>query len=113
MKRRAGILGSGTVYAAKRFMRTELARVQTEAQQIRLIQNNDKMLVDKIQTAVLSTIPLWKSQIVIALGLHRQEKVLEMQQSVSEATNTLLTKNAELLGIEEQLKRALLAASQR
>ncbi len=70
--------------------------IQT-APQIRLIQNNDKMLVDKIQTAVLSTIPLWKSQIVIALGLHRQETVLKMQQSVSEATNTLLTKNAELL----------------
>ena len=45
--------------------------IQT-APQIRLIQNNDKMLVDKIQTAILSTIPLWKSQIVIALGLHRQ-----------------------------------------
>ena len=65
--------------------------------QIRLIQNNDKMLVDKIQTAILSTIPLWKSQIVIALGLHRQESVLKMQRSVSDATNTLLTKNAELL----------------
>ena len=70
--------------------------IQT-APQIRLIQNNDKMLVDKIQTAALSTIPLWKSQIVIALGLHRQESVLKMQRSVSDATNTLLTKNAELL----------------
>ena len=70
--------------------------IQT-APQIRLIQNNDKMLVDKIQTAILSTIPLWKSQIVIALGLHRQEGVLKMQRSVSDATNTLLTKNAELL----------------
>ena len=70
--------------------------VQT-APQIRLIQNNDKMLVDKIQTAILSTIPLWKSQIVVALGLHRQKNVLKMQQSVNEATNTLLAKNAELL----------------
>jgi len=70
--------------------------IQT-APQIRLIQNNDKMLVDKIQTAILSTIPLWKSQVVIALGLHRQEGVLKMQRSVSDATNTLLTKNAELL----------------
>ena len=67
--------------------------IQT-APQIRLIQNNDKMLVDKIQTAILSTIPLWKSQIVIALGLHRQESVLKMQRSVSDATNTLLTKNS-------------------
>lgn len=70
--------------------------IQT-APQIRLIQNNDKMLVDKIQTAILSTIPLWKSQIVIALGLHRQETVLQMQRNVSDATNTLLAKNAELL----------------
>ena len=70
--------------------------IQT-APQIRLIQNNDKLLVDKIQTAVLSTIPLWKNQIVIALGLHRQETVLQMQRSVTDATNTLLTKNAELL----------------
>ena len=70
--------------------------IQT-APQIRLVQNNDKMLVDKIQTAVLSTIPLWKSQIVIALGLQRQENVLKMQKSVSDATNTLLTKNAQLL----------------
>lgn len=70
--------------------------IQT-APQIRLIQNNDKMLVDKIQTAILSTIPLWKSQIVIALGLQRQQSVLEMQRSVSDATNALLTKNSELL----------------
>ena len=75
---------------------TRMVSIQT-APQIRLIQNNDKMLVDKIQTAILSTIPLWKSQIVIALGLHRQESVLKMQRSVSDATNTLLTKNAELL----------------
>ena len=70
--------------------------IQT-APQIRLIQNNDKALVEKIQTAVLNTIPLWKSQIVIALGLHRQESVLKLQKSVTDATNELLTKNAELL----------------
>ena len=70
--------------------------IQT-APQIRLIQNNDKVLVDKIQTAILSTIPLWKSQIVIALGLERQKNVLELQCSVTDATNELLTKNAELL----------------
>ncbi len=70
--------------------------IQT-APQIRLIQNNDKVLIDKIQTAILSTIPLWKSQIVIALGLERQKNVLELQRSVTDATNELLTKNAELL----------------
>ena len=70
--------------------------IQT-APQIRLIQNSDRMLVEKIQTAILNTIPLWKSQIVIALGLHRQGAVLEMQRSVTDATNELLSKNAELL----------------
>ncbi len=67
------------------------------APQIRLIQNNDKMLVDKIQTAILNTIPLWKNQIVIALGLQNQERVLKMQQKVTETTNELLQKNSELL----------------
>jgi uncharacterized protein YaaN involved in tellurite resistance len=70
--------------------------IQT-APQIRLIQNNDKILVDKIQAAVLNTIPLWKSQIVIAVGLKRQKAALEMERGVYDATNTLLTKNAELL----------------
>ena len=70
--------------------------IQT-APQIRLIQNNDKLLVDKIQTAILSTIPLWKGQIVIALGLARQQSALQMQRSVTVTTNELLQKNAELL----------------
>ncbi len=70
--------------------------IQT-APQIRLIQNNDKLLVDKIQTAILNTIPLWKNQIVIALGLQNQANVLKMQQKIGETTNDLLKKNAELL----------------
>ena len=70
--------------------------IQT-APQIKLIQNNDKQLVDKIQTAMLNTIPLWKSQIVIALGLHKQENVLKMQKQVTDTTNELLMKNAEQL----------------
>ena len=57
----------------------------------------DKILVDKIQTAILNTIPVWKSQIVIGLGLNRQKKVLEMQRQITDATNDLLLKNAELL----------------
>ena len=85
--------------------------IQT-APQIRLIQNNDKALVEKIQTAVLNTIPLWKSQIVIALGLHRQESVLKLQKSVTDATNELLTKNAELLkqssvGVAKEAERGI------
>ncbi|NLJ70874.1 MAG: toxic anion resistance protein [Clostridiaceae bacterium] len=67
------------------------------APQIKLIQNNDKILVDKIQTAILNTIPLWKSQIVIALGLARQEKALKLQKSVTDTTNELLLKNSEKL----------------
>lgn len=70
--------------------------IQT-APQIRLIQNNDKLLVDKIQTAILSTIPLWKGQIVIALGLARQQSALQMQRSVTDTTNELLQRNAALL----------------
>ena len=67
------------------------------APQIRLIQNNDKALIDRVQTAIYSTIPLWKNQLVIALGLSAQQKVLRMQQAVNNTTNELLKRNAELL----------------
>ena len=70
--------------------------IQT-APQIRLIQNNDKVLVDKVQSAIYNTIPLWKSQMVIALGLSRQQQVLQMQRDITDATNALLQKNAEML----------------
>lgn len=67
------------------------------APQIRLIQNNDKLLVDKIQTAILNTIPLWKSQFIIAIGLQNQQEALKMQREVSDTTNQLLRRNSELL----------------
>ena len=70
--------------------------IQT-APQIRLIQNNDKVLIDRVQSAIYNSIPLWKNQMVIALGLANQKKVLEMQHSVNEMTNDLLKKNAEML----------------
>lgn len=70
--------------------------IQT-APQIRLIQNNDKALIDRVQTAIYSTIPLWKNQLVIALGLSAQQKVLRMQQAVNNTTNEFLKRNAELL----------------
>lgn len=70
--------------------------IQT-APQIKLIQNNDKALVDKIQTAILNTIPLWKSQMVIALSLSKQKSGIEMQKIVSQTTNDLLRKNSEML----------------
>ena len=70
--------------------------IQT-APQIRLIQNNDKVLVDRIQTAIYNTIPLWKNQMVIALGLQRQQQVLGMQRAVNDTTNELLRRNAAML----------------
>ncbi|MBQ6130942.1 MAG: toxic anion resistance protein [Selenomonadaceae bacterium] len=70
--------------------------IQT-APQIRLIQNNDRVLIDRVQSAIYHTIPLWKNQMVIALGLTRQKEVIEMQRAVSDATNDLLRRNAEML----------------
>ena len=67
------------------------------APQIRLIQNNDKMLVERVDSTILNTIPLWKNQMVIALGLVNQQKAIQMQKQVSNATNNLLRKNAEML----------------
>lgn len=70
--------------------------IQT-APQIRLIQNNDRVLIDRVQSAIYHTIPLWKNQMVIALGLTRQREVIEMQRAVADATNDLLRRNAEML----------------
>lgn len=70
--------------------------IQT-APQIRIIQNNDKILVDRIQSAIYNTVPLWKNQMVLALGLGRQKEALEMQQAVSNTTNELLKRNAAML----------------
>ena len=70
--------------------------IQT-APQIRLIQNNDKVLIDRVQSAIYHTIPLWKNQMVIALGLHHQKETIELQRAVSDATNDLLRRNAEML----------------
>ena len=75
---------------------TRTIAVQT-APQIRLIQGSDHDLVEKIQSSILTTIPLWKNQIVIAISLYRQQKALELQHQVTETTNELLAKNAELL----------------
>ena len=70
--------------------------IQT-APQIRLIQNNDKVLIERVQTAIYNTIPLWKNQMVIALGLSHQNDVLALQRAVSDTTNELLRRNAEML----------------
>lgn len=65
--------------------------------QVRLIQSSDQVLVEKIQSSILNTIPLWKNQVVIAISLFRQEKALKQQQVVTETTNDLLKKNSEML----------------
>ena len=75
---------------------TRMIAIQT-APQIRLIQNNDQNLVEKIQSSITNTIPLWKNQIVIALSLYRQQQALELQKEVTDTANELLAKNAELL----------------
>ena len=67
------------------------------APQIRLIQNNDQTLAEKIQTSILTTAPIWKSQLVLAISLHNQRDALTMQKEVSNTTNMLLQKNAEML----------------
>ena len=67
------------------------------APQIRLLQNNDSLMVEKIQTSIVNTIPLWKSQMVLALGLHHSQQAMEAQRDVTNMTNELLKKNAEML----------------
>ena len=67
------------------------------APQIRLLQNNDSLLVERIQSTLSNTLPLWKSQIVIALGLHRSQEALKAQTAVTDMTNELLRKNAAAL----------------
>ena len=67
------------------------------APQIRLLQSNDSLLVERIQSTLSNTLPLWKSQIVIALGLQRSQEALRAQTAVTDMTNELLKKNAEKL----------------
>lgn len=69
------------------------------APQIRLLQNNDSLLVERIQSTLSNTLPLWKSQMVLALGLHHSQEALKAQTAVTDMTNELLKKNAEALKI--------------
>ncbi len=75
---------------------TRMISVQM-APQIRLVQNNDTIMAEKIQSALVNTIPLWKSQMVLALGLAHSQQAIEAQQSVDDVTNALLKKNADAL----------------
>ncbi len=65
--------------------------------QIRLVQNNDKIMADKIQSTIVNTIPLWKSQMVLAMGLSHSSEAVRAQREVTNMTNDLLRKNAEIL----------------
>ena len=82
------------------------------APQIRLIQNNDSELVEKIQSSIINTIPLWKNQVVIALGITHAKSALGAQKAVSDLTNEMLVKNSETLKqgtieITEESERAI------
>ncbi len=75
---------------------TRTVSLQT-APQIRLVQSNDTLMVEKIQSTVVNTIPLWKSQIVLALGVEHSAQAAEAQRQVTDMTNELLMKNAQKL----------------
>ena len=82
------------------------------APQIRIVQGNDQALAEKIQGAVLHTIPLWKSQIVLAVTGLKQKKALELYRNITNTTNDLLTKNSEMLkenatGFAKEVERGI------
>lgn len=75
---------------------TRMVSIQMSPQ-IRLVQNNDTMMTEKIQTVIMNTIPLWKSQMVIALGIEHSRQAMEAGRMVTDMTNELLKKNADAL----------------
>lgn len=86
---------------------TRMVSIQM-APQVRLLQNNDSMMTEKIQSTLVNTIPLWKSQMVLALGLAHSQQAISAQREVTNMTNELLRKNAEALkmGTIETAKEA-------
>ena len=77
---------------------TRMISIQT-APQIRLVQNNDTIMVEKIQSTLVNTIPLWKSQMVLALGVEHSAQAAQAQREVTDLTNELLKKNAQRLKV--------------
>lgn len=80
--------------------------------QIRLVQNGDAALVEKLQSSISTTIPVWKNGMTIALAIHRQDEALKLQREVSDTTNAMLRANAEKLragtaGIEREVQRGV------
>jgi uncharacterized protein YaaN involved in tellurite resistance len=78
------------------------------APQIRMLQSNDSMIVEKIQSSIINTIPLWKNNMVLSLGLANSQKALNAQKAVTDATNEILKMNADMLktGTVETAKEA-------
>ena len=98
----------------KRLHDLELTRVISlqMSPQIRMIQNNDTLMAEKIQTSIVNTIPLWKSQMVLALSMEHSRQAMEAQREVSDVTNELLKKNAKALhqgsvGIARESERGI------
>lgn len=75
---------------------TRMISIQT-APQIRMVQNNDTLMAEKIQSTIVNTIPLWKSQMVLALGIEHSAQAAKAQREVTDMTNELLRKNADIL----------------
>lgn len=67
------------------------------APQIRMVQNNDSLMAEKIRSSIVNTIPLWKNQMVLALSLYHSEQAMQAQRNVTDVTNELLMKNAKTL----------------
>ena len=90
---------------------TRMISVQM-APQIRMVQNNDSLMAEKIQTSIVNTIPLWKNQMVMAMSLYHSEQAMKAQREVTNVTNELLQKNAETLhqgsvGIAKEAERGI------
>lgn len=82
------------------------------APQIRMVQNNDSLMAEKIRSSIVNTIPLWKNQMVMAMSLHHSEQAMKAQRQVTDMTNQLLMKNAETLrqgsvGIAQEAERGI------
>jgi uncharacterized protein YaaN involved in tellurite resistance len=78
------------------------------APQIRLLQNNNALLIERIQSTLVNTLPLWKNQMVLAIGMEHSRSAMQAQRAVTDMTNELLKKNAESLkmGTVETAKEA-------
>ena len=91
----------------KKLSDLEITRVISlqSAPQVRMLQNNDREMMDKLQSSLANTIPLWRNQLVLSLGIEHTSRALEAQGALSEKTNELLKKNAETLKMRSEERR--------